>query len=264
MTKTSLAKITRRQQQILTLIYKYRYLNRVQIQTFMGHKDKQPINAWLRDLKSKGYLKWRNYETIEERNKPAVYFSGLGAIAFYKTLDYADQKVIKRLYREDSRSRAFMEKSMLIADIAIEISKHTEWGTYQTRTQSLPIKRSSPLYNLQYFYGLYPDLIWSNDNDIIHYIVFVIQGTLPRFKLKSMIEEMKKAQDDKSEIFPWFAIICASQQQLKVAKNLASKIFDHDDSYEMFFTLRTANNVKKYGLLKKQPDVFIRGITRRL
>ena len=47
--------ITPKQQEIPKLIYKFRFLNRIQIQTLLNHKDKRRINSWLKDLSEKEY-----------------------------------------------------------------------------------------------------------------------------------------------------------------------------------------------------------------
>ena len=48
-----LQQITRRQEEILTLIYRFRFINRIQLQRYFNHKDARRINTWLRDLVKK-------------------------------------------------------------------------------------------------------------------------------------------------------------------------------------------------------------------
>ena len=40
--------ISEKQKEILKLIHKFRFLNRIQIQTIMKHKDYKRINVWLK------------------------------------------------------------------------------------------------------------------------------------------------------------------------------------------------------------------------
>ncbi len=48
--------ITAKQQDILKLLYRYRFVDRIQIQALMRHKDKRRIGAWLKDLRDKDYI----------------------------------------------------------------------------------------------------------------------------------------------------------------------------------------------------------------
>jgi len=48
-----LPKLTTKQQEIIHLLYRYRYLDRIQIQRLMGHKDKRRVLSWLKDLRDK-------------------------------------------------------------------------------------------------------------------------------------------------------------------------------------------------------------------
>ena len=56
-TKNMLLKITKKQQEIFILLYRFRFLNKIQIQAFLKHKNKKTINLWLQDLNEKQYLK---------------------------------------------------------------------------------------------------------------------------------------------------------------------------------------------------------------
>jgi hypothetical protein len=62
--------ITPKQQEIPKLIYKFRFLNRIQIQTLLNHKYHKRIIDWLNDLVGKEYLeKLPKGNTFEQRSK---------------------------------------------------------------------------------------------------------------------------------------------------------------------------------------------------
>ena len=82
----TLPPITKQQQAILTLIYNYRFLNRIQIQAFLHHKNKKTINTWLPDLVEKDYLKRIYSKGFSENTKPAIYYISTNGIQFVKTL----------------------------------------------------------------------------------------------------------------------------------------------------------------------------------
>ena len=69
-----LSSITNKQQEILKLLYKYRFLNRIQIQQLMNHKDKKRVIVWLRDLRKKQYIEWIYSTDFVEKTKPAIYY----------------------------------------------------------------------------------------------------------------------------------------------------------------------------------------------
>ncbi len=45
--------VTKKQEEILQLLYIFRFLNSRQVQEFLGHKDHRRINSWLKDLVKK-------------------------------------------------------------------------------------------------------------------------------------------------------------------------------------------------------------------
>jgi len=75
--------ITPKQQEIPKLIYKFRFLNRLQIQTLLNHENKRRINSWLKDLSKKEYLeKVPKDNTFEQRTKLTAYRIGINGIRF--------------------------------------------------------------------------------------------------------------------------------------------------------------------------------------
>ena len=81
-----LPKTTTKQQDILKLLYRYRFVDRIQIQVLMGHKDKRRIGAWLKDLREKHYIEWIYSTDFAEKTKPAIYYLGINGIRLLRTL----------------------------------------------------------------------------------------------------------------------------------------------------------------------------------
>lgn len=66
--------ITSKQIEILALLYRFRFLNRVQIQILLHHKDYRRINDWLKDLTEREYV-GRVYSRKQVGiNIPAIHF----------------------------------------------------------------------------------------------------------------------------------------------------------------------------------------------
>lgn len=119
-------KITKKQKEILDLIYKFRFLNRTQIQTLLKHKTYNRINFWLKDLVEKDYLGRRIENESKLNNTPAIYFLRKNGIRFLKTQDSTETEYLTKLYQESTRSKKFISNCILIADCYIYlIQKHT-------------------------------------------------------------------------------------------------------------------------------------------
>lgn len=101
--------ITPKQQQIPKLIYKFRFLNRLQIQRLFNHKYHKRIIDWLNDLVKKEYLeKVPKANSFEERTKLTVYRIGINGIRFLKTQNNFYQEIIRKLYKDKDRSDNFI------------------------------------------------------------------------------------------------------------------------------------------------------------
>ena len=77
--------ITTKQKEILLQLYRFRFLNRVQIQTLLIHKDAKNTNVWLKDLTNKKYIE-RIFEKKAGINDPAIYNISIYGIKFLLSL----------------------------------------------------------------------------------------------------------------------------------------------------------------------------------
>lgn len=116
--------ISEKQKEILNLIHKFRFLNRIQIQTLMKHKDYKRINVWLKNLVEKDHL-YRIYERKTPFNlQPAVYFLAPTGVRFVRwNIDY---DTAHKFYREKERSEEFKNKCSTIANLYIDTLHKTE------------------------------------------------------------------------------------------------------------------------------------------
>jgi hypothetical protein len=125
--------ITKRQQDIIHLLYRFRFLNRIQIQTLMGHKDYKTINLWLKDLRAKQYVGWIYSTDYAEINKPAIYYLDINGVRFLNTgSDYPKTEIRKR-YGERKRSSQFIADCVTIDagstdGVEFQYKTHTEFS----------------------------------------------------------------------------------------------------------------------------------------
>jgi hypothetical protein len=103
-------------------LYEHRFLNRIQIQALLGHKDYKNVNLWLKDLREKQYVEWIYSTHFAEKTKPAVYYLGINAIRRFRQLDVHEEHILK-YYRESGRSQTFIDRCILLADASVALKQ---------------------------------------------------------------------------------------------------------------------------------------------
>lgn len=236
---TDLPKLTKKQQEILRLLYSYRFLNRIQIQAFLGHKDPKTINLWLRDLRAKGYVEWIYSTHFAEKTKPAIYYLGLNGVRHLRTLTrkskndngdavlvpvYPPEELRKR-YKEPTRSQTYIDRCVLIADCALALEQ--EDAKNKTGSKENVNKASSTTryyYQTEAGYSLnrsYYHFVLDLDDELIRpslifcqdklnkdgkeektlesYIFEIFDATLPRYRMKKRLGDYVKFLDDEGD-----------------------------------------------------------------
>jgi len=112
--------ITNKQKEIILFLYRFRFLNRIQIQTLLKNKDHRNINSWLKDLTEKNYIN-RIYEKSKQKSTlPAKYFLSINGIRYLKSIGI-DAFLLKKYRQEIRRSDNFIDKSLYVAGIYLKL-----------------------------------------------------------------------------------------------------------------------------------------------
>jgi len=230
---TELPKLTKKQQEILRLLYSFRFLNRIQIQAFLGHKDPKTINLWLRDLRAKSYVEWIYSTHFAEKTKPAIYYLALNGVRHLRMLTrsvkdddgnitivptYPPDELRKR-YKEPTRSQTYIDRCNLIADCALALEREDDTSKaegnklryyYQTEAAYL-LERSYYHFVLDIDDELiHPHLIFCQDKiskdakeeqTLESYILEVFDPTLPRYRMKKRLGDYVKFLDDEGDMW---------------------------------------------------------------
>ncbi len=253
----TLPKLTKKQQEILRLLYRFRFLNRIQIQAFLEHKDPKTINMWLRDLRAKGYVEWIYSTHFAEKTKPAIYYLSLNGVRHLRTLTttnkeedsgemvvspYYPPEELRKRYKEPTRSQTFIDRCVLVADCALALEQDTANETkgkklryyYQTEADYL-LERSYYHFVLESEL-IQPHLIFCQDKiskddkeeaTIESYILEVFDPTLPRYRMKKRLGDYVKFLDDEgnewqdetsTEQLPIVLFVCPRMSDLIYAK----------------------------------------------
>lgn len=260
---TELPKLTKKQQEILKLLYRFRFLNRIQIQAFLGHKDPKTINMWLRDLRAKGYIEWIYSTHFAEKTKPAVYYLGLNGVRYLRILTrtsedengktvvlpaYPPEELRKR-YKEPTRSQTYINRCILVAGCCITLERENIENEiigkklrcyYQTEAAYL-LERSYYHFILESKL-IQPSLVFCKDRldksgkeemTIESYILEVFDPTLPRYRMKKRLGDYVKYLDEEdlnwkeqtdTEKLPTILFVCPRTTDLIYAKRRTRKL----------------------------------------
>ena len=209
-----LPKITKKQQEIVELLYRYRFLNRIQIQSFLGHADKRRIIAWLKDLREKDYVQWIYSTEFTEKSKPAIYYVSINGVRYLKTHQREDDTALypleelRKRYKDNQRSRTFIDRSILVADcgIALKAANNRQEKDATTKvkvrygylTEADYIHPDHNYHFLAELEILRPHLYIQKQKGRIttSYWLEIFNATLPRYRLRSHLKAYVKYLDD--------------------------------------------------------------------
>ncbi|MEP7205116.1 MAG: replication-relaxation family protein, partial [Candidatus Saccharibacteria bacterium] len=261
-----LPKLTPKQQTILTLLYTYRFLNRIQIQRLMGHKDYKRINVWLADLRDHDYVQ-RIYSTdFLEKSKPAIYYLGLNGIRWLKQhQDHPTSEYPKR-YRESSRTPGFIDQCLLVADSCLALnqkSADSSQTSYSYATQADYADPSHVYHFLSESELISPLLCHQKIEEIdgereaTTYLLEVIEATMPRYRLRKRLKNYIEYLDngewqyetDAAEPNPIILFICPTLVELIYCKRATKRLLEEtwDEDIRLWFT--TTDKLKTQGFI---------------
>jgi hypothetical protein len=277
-------KLTGKQREILDLIYKYRFLNRIQIQAFLKHKDYKTINLWLKDLRAKHYVEWIYSTDFAEKTKPAIYYLGINGIRYFKDFnDYPTSELRKR-YREPTRSKTYIDRCKLLADCCLSLNKArverdhpsyknvSSWYFYETEADYM--KDSYYHFLAENDSSIHPHLCFSKDiyegggSEPVtesSYLLEIFDSTLPRYRAKKRLsnyvnyldqEEADWKEDSADDNLPIILLVCPRTTDLIYAKRrtrrLLAEIWESDDENRPHIKFTTTAKLKQFGILAKE------------
>jgi hypothetical protein len=249
-----LPKTTTKQQDILKLLYRYRFVDRIQIQVLMGHKDKRRIGAWLKDLREKHYIEWIYSTDFAEKTKPAIYYLGINGIRLLRTLDIYPPEELRKRYRESSRQPDFIARCLLIAGCGVNLEAKTTGNMRYSFVTAADY--TDPDNDYYFLTELQPHLCFMKQSlrAKASYLVEVFDPTTPRYKVKKRLKDYviyltsgdweRATQDDEP---PVVLIACPTIDDLAYAKRRTRKLLENEgEASQLRFA--TTEQVKREGV----------------
>jgi hypothetical protein len=249
--------ITKKQQDIVELIYRHRFLTRETIQILINHKEKRRSARYLKDLKDKDYLGWiydpTNFIT---KASPAIYYLSLNGIRYLRSLDKYPSEELRKRYKESSRKQSFINNYLLLADCCLNLeAKNSDDLCYTCILQPDYLSEDSEHNFLD---ELKPDACFiKQDNDITtNYLFEIVPATTPRYKLKkriksyvSFLEESVWESETNEADPPIIQLAFDKQADLIYAKARVkyelTEIYDDEIPSEYIFRFTTQDQIKQ-------------------
>lgn len=175
--------ITSKQYQILILLYRYRFLNRHQIQYMMGHAQKNRINSWLKDLTDTHIIGRKFSRKLHTNNQAAIYHLATKSRSILNDDDSTDARILRRVYREKVRSQRLINHCLLTADLFLLLSRELK------SSQELHFFTKVDLVKHYYFPFKRPDayVAIKSNSDTKRYFLEIIDPGTPRFMIRKQL-----------------------------------------------------------------------------
>jgi len=270
---TEQPKLAKKQQAILQLLYRFRFLNRIQIQTLMGHKDPKTINLWLKDLREKQYVEWIYSTHFAEKTKPAIYYLSLNSVRHLRTLTrtikdkdnasgvspaYPPEELRKR-YKEPTRTEVFIKRCLLIADCYIALQAKSDDRLHYNCV--LLADYADPDSEYYFLNELKPHLFFSKQrgDETTNYLMENFEQTLPRYQLSKRLKDYVDYltyEWDEDDGPPLIALlVCASVADLIYVKRRVRSL--SEDKEDLQIRVTTLGKLKDSGITSMiWEDVF--------
>lgn len=254
MTTQSLPSITPKQQAILKLLYKHRFLNRIQIQQLLKHKDKRRIISWLKDLREKQYVDWHyNSTDFISKSQPGIYYLSLNGIRYLRSLNQYPNEELRKRYKEPTRTQAFINHCLLIADCCIALQNKSndelKYGCV------LPADYVDPDSKYHFLDEIKPHLFFSKHqgNKTTNYLLEDFEQMLPRYQLRKRLKDYvdylaNEDWEDTLDEAPIILFVLPNTAELLYVKRRVRKLLEDEYIEDASIRVTTTEKLKAQGI----------------
>ncbi len=239
-----------RQMDILELVYKFRFINRRQIQYLMGHKDARRINAWLKDLIEHKYLGRIYSHKLLENTKPAIYFLDNRGVGWTIANYYEDEpKKAKRFYQDKHASERFVNHCVTLAEI------YVKWKPQELKKDETHFfTTSTELWYEEELKNIRPDAhIETWRDELKTYFLDLIEPYVPMYAVRYKIDQYIEFRSISDEFAPFInfpentltvRLILPTQQKLnRIKRYIQRRLEESYDVEGLTFFLATQQKI---------------------
>lgn len=241
---------------ILRLLYRFRFLNRSQIQIILNHKSHYRILTWLNNLVEQKYINkdfTRKFGAL-----PSTYWLATKSskVLMQSTdLTISDLKII---YKENNRSVSFRDSCLLVADIFISLTKLT-----QTVGSKLHFYTRTELWGTKGMILPIPDIYFAieePDGRIKRYFLDIFSTNDPRMWYRERIKQYLEYYDEgywqksTDRSFPEIILVCGDEVMKRYVEKNIQTLLD-DEGSDLHFYLTTIQKMHMSGLNKETLEI---------
>lgn len=256
-TQSSLSTLTDRQHEILILIYRFRFLNRLQIQTLLNHKQFNRIIIWLNELTENNYL--IRYYSKSQATIPAIYSLGPAGRKYLRKYptEQVKTELLDRVWREKTTSAQFKSHCQLVADIYLSLITLSKL----TKTK-LSFFSKTDLHGMKYLIQPSPDAYFSleeTDGYIKRYFLEIIDDYASTDKLVQLIlryftyYSKQYWQNHTDKPFPEIIFICPDLRAKKCLYAVIRRKLKKEPNIRIYLALR--EDMKEKGICREVLDL---------
>jgi hypothetical protein len=239
--------ITPQQQEILSLLFRFRFLNRTQIQQLLDQKNHKRILLRLNQLADKELIK-----AIPGSNNQVIYCLASGGVNFLSLQASYDKQALDKYRHENKRSTAFISRCLFIADTYLKLREQgdPDKGYDMQVTSDYPQLETTDL-----LVKLAPEALITDNSTKTkqpYFMVLLKEEPLPRLRKRivSYLYSFQSSdwQEATGEEFPIVLIVSPKEQIKKYALKYIKRKMKELELDELKIRLTTQDKVKQSGL----------------
>ena len=261
-TPMTLPHLTKKQQEILILIYRFRFIDRIQLQTILQHKNHRRIHTWLTDLVNKDYIGRIYSKKIPDNTKPAVYYLGKNGrkylqkhFATAEKEEKPDEQALYQLtktYKDSTRTEVFKATCLALVDCYLASTAYTDKKHFTKITFSSLTECAT--YSLLKKFDSYLAVKYKNGRIKRYAFIYFTHRTPRRFIRYRVAEVIKYSQEwgyDSDQPYPIVLGICSNHPIKNYVKKVCESKFAYYNHPEIKISLTTLYELKTEGMEKE-------------
>lgn len=239
--------------QIQNHLYKFRYLNRPQIQTLLNHKYPNRIIIWLNELTKNRYIA-KDFKR-QFAGVPAIYCLDKNAKEVLEGKEGIKNSLLTRAYYDKNRSRKFKNHNVFVSHVFLSLFQLTK-----KNGATLHFHTKTDLHKMKGLIHPDPDAYFAieeKDKTIKRYFLDVFDPLAnPKWVHKRVMQyfeyyDKEEWQNATSKPFPEIILVCHDEEYKKDLEKFIKKMFKFNSLADLTFYLSTWEEIQTQGMKRE-------------